>query len=234
DNKRVAAGFTSETGKKRVYSISVWGLPAGANAPVGPPQLRRQAESIQWDQGFSCLAFTADGKSLLWNRENDPQLTVTSVTGEGKDVSWPIRVHRTRTSPDGKYLAEGGARDTAVRLYDANTGKELHQFAGVTGLFPRFTPHGFSPDSRLLAVVRGLTVDVWDGATKQQVGEIRGPNDSISAVGFAGGGKTVITGAKDRHTGNVGARFWDAHLRPGPDTIHSSEYLPKRADRLGE
>src|SRR5262249_48924770 len=69
-------------------------------------------------------------------------------------------------------------------------------------------------------------------ATKQQVGEIRGPNDDIRAVGFADG-KTVITLAKDRHTGNLEARFWDANHRPGPDTIHSSEYLPKRADRFG-
>jgi serine/threonine protein kinase/WD40 repeat protein len=237
DNKRVAAGFTSETGKKRVYSISVWGLPAGDNAPVGPPQLRRQAQSNQGDRGFPCLAFTADGKSLLWNRWNDQQLTVTSVTGEGKDVSWPIHswpihVHRTRMSADGKYLASDWG-DNTVRLYDAKTGKELHQFAGWKGWFSRFTPCCFSPDSRLLAIVRGLTVDVWDVATKMQVGEICGPNDFISTVGFADGGKTVITVAKDRHTGNVEVRFWDANLRPGPDTIHSSEYLPKRAGRFG-
>jgi WD40 repeat protein len=31
----------------------------------------------------------------------------------------------------------------------------------------------------------------------------------------------------------VEARFWDANLRPGPDTIHFSEYLTKRADRFG-
>src|SRR5207302_6587399 len=134
----------------------------GEYAPVGSPQLRRQAETdlrFQGDQqGFSCLAFTADGKSLLWSRWNDRQLTVTNVSGEGKDGSWPIRAHRIRVSPDGKYLTSDWGYD--VRLHDAKTGKELHKFAGYQAT-DRVAPHCFSPDSRLLAVVRGLTVDVW-------------------------------------------------------------------------
>lgn len=216
DSKRIAAGFTST--QQHQYSISVWDIPEGDKAPVaeGTPIRQRVAFTSDANWGFPCFAFSADGKSLYWSRIRD-SVTVTSLSGDGKDATLPVHPWVVKVSPDGKYLTspKGGL----LRLLDAKTGKEVHAFPMGAAFF--------SWDGRMLAVTRGLSVDLWDVESKKQLGEIKGHNDSIRAVGFEADGKTVITVGNNRVTGCFEARIWDVGVRPGPDEVNLAGNPPQ-------
>lgn len=222
DSKRIAAGHRQ--------SISVWSIPESDTVPAGAPIFSRPLAPDEQGDGFRPFTFSADSKSLLWSSAKR-SLTVTNVSGEGKDVEMPVPNWGLRVSPDGKYFANfkwfldaPGGR-TLLKLLDAKTGKELHTIPASTR-FDNMAPTRFSPDSRILAVTNGLSVDLWDVESKQQVGEIRGNNDYIRAVAFGENGKTVITVANNKSTGLSEAKVWDAATRPGPDVYELASNAP--------
>lgn len=227
DSKRIAAGFTKIEGEKKVLSVTVWDIPKGNDAPVSKAVLTRNFEIDRAQVSFPCFAFSADGKSLLLDShqaQDRNSLTVTSLSGgDGKDATLPVSPWGVKTSPDGKYLTS--PQEYVLKLLDAKTGKEVHAFPMGR------PPTRFSPDGRILAVTRGQSVDLWDVEAKKQIGEIKGHNDSISAVGFGADGKTVITVGNNRVTGSFEAKVWDVGIRPGPDEFHLFSNPPHVAVR---
>jgi WD40 repeat protein len=80
--------------------------------------------------------------------------------GEGDSEVWEVAF-----SPDGRWLATGGAGGT-VRLWDAATGKELHALAGH---LKEVNALAFSPDGRRLLMADRAHFVLWDpdaGAAK--------------------------------------------------------------------
>ncbi|MCY2964547.1 MAG: WD40 repeat domain-containing serine/threonine-protein kinase [Planctomycetota bacterium] len=229
DNLRVPAGTTTawdpaQKDKKPVHDVTIRDIPERADAAVGDAIPIRQREINMWsDVGMPCFKFTSDGKSLLWGRLADP-VTVTNVSGDGPDTTYDVSPWGVQVSPDGKYLTSW--QGAVVKLLDAKTGMEIHTFPA--GAAPGNTPPTrFSPDGRILAVTRGLSVDLWDLESKQQIGEIRGQNDYPRAVGFGADGKTVITVANNKITNVYEAKVWDVTMRPGPDEIHLASNRPR-------
>src|SRR6202020_2072427 len=85
-------------------------------------------------------------------------------------------------SPDGRRLATGG-RDNAVKLGDAETGRELARLAGhtVTGHADGVGCLAFSPDGRLLASGgwEDKAVKLWDVATGRELAALGGHTDHV-------------------------------------------------------
>jgi WD40 repeat protein len=115
-------------------------------------------------------------------------------------------------SPDGKWLATGGA-DNKIRLFDAESGKEVgtlagHQgstfvlpakpgladFGSPTGSGGWVTALAFSPDSKSLASGGwDDMVRIWDPSTGQQIRRLDAHQSNVSAIAFSSDGKRLAT-----------------------------------------
>jgi WD40 repeat protein/serine/threonine protein kinase len=93
----------------------------------------------------------------------------------------PVRC--TAVSPDSRLAASGSA-DRSVRLWDLNTGREVHAFTGLPA--PPDTL-AFSPDGSRLAATCGETLTVWAVADKKAV-----PNAGKSGSFLAPFGQLVL------------------------------------------
>ena len=69
--------------------------------------------------------------------------------GDVNSVAW---------SPNGKYIASGG-RDKTVKVWDADSGKELRTLTGHSYKVNSVT---WSPDGRFIASGGNNTIKIWD------------------------------------------------------------------------
>jgi RNA polymerase sigma factor (sigma-70 family) len=112
-------------------------------------------------------------------------------------------------SPDGKWLAAGGW-DKRIRLWDAETGKEVRTLFGPErGVWAV----AFSRDGKLLAGA-GLdkTVYLWDPATGKDMGRLEGFPEDVHALAFSPKGDRLVTGDVQS------VRLWQV---PGGKLLHT-------------
>lgn len=169
-------------------------LPPGALARMGTVRFHQDA----WN---AALLFAPDGKSI-----------VSTGQGENSIVFWDaatgrrlreIGGHDSPTevlaiSSDGKWLAS--ADRTAIHLWDAASGKEIHAIAlsGVRGL-------AFAPDGKTLASAGGdRSVRLWDARSGKELWRNLWHEREVRTVLFVPDGKTLISSSEDNTI-----RFWD-------------------------
>jgi WD40 repeat protein len=95
----------------------------------------------------------------------------------------------TVRSRDGKIIASlgGGTAARPLSLWDAATGRELHQLAAKEGV----PAAAFSPDSKILAAAEGKRgIVLWDVGSGEELGRFTGQGDG-AAVDFAPDGRTL-------------------------------------------
>src|SRR2546423_1661467 len=104
-------------------------------------------------------------------------------------------------SPNGKYLITGGY-DKRARLWDIETGKELHRFEGHSSF--AFSA-AFSPDGKsVLTGSRDGTVRLWDIESGRETHRFGDSSVPIFSVAFSpDGSKALAGGFADA------ARLWD-------------------------
>jgi len=118
-------------------------------------------EAVYEESGSGFARFSRDGKRILiphWN--NSPEVTLIQ-TATGQELArWktPSRVHSVGLSSKGEYALTGGT-DGAVRLYDTEPVRLLHEFNGHTGQINRLE---FSKDrSFAVSASEDGTLRVW-------------------------------------------------------------------------
>lgn len=193
-------------------------LAIGANETVlwdlaGGKEVRRFKT---FDLPGRALAFSADGQRLatgdgacvrIWEVATGKRLLkLRRHTGDVTSVAF---------APDGKTLASGGS-DTAVRLWDLQTGKELRQIGHPNSR--RSTEHyvaeqqievacvAFSPDGKKLysTVKDDRFLRSWDVATGQELRRYEGHAGGSLCMALSADGRTLLAGA-----GDSCIRLWD-------------------------
>ncbi len=155
-------------------------------------------------------AFNSDGSRLATGSPGSAhEITKVWYTASGTEV-FTVPGFGPAFSPDGTRLATIG--DSTVKIWDANTGREL-----LTSVKVFAVESTFSPDGMRMAATEVHSAKVWDAANTKVLFTLDVPTAEVSRVGFSRDGTRLITSSRDQRV-----RIWDA---TGPRellTLHGS------------
>jgi WD40 repeat protein len=162
---------------------------------------------------ITAMAFTRDGRSLIFSDEGGAQmrrdLKTWQVSALVKDKLFTRGLFAL--APDGEKIAIAGPAGS-LSIYDIKDGKSLAQFDAVVP-HPMTISLAFSPDStKVAALTLGGNATVWSVTQARLLYQMQkaAPNpftNPIGSLSFSPDGRTLaVTGA-----GNTAAVLWDLH-----------------------
>jgi WD40 repeat protein len=182
------------------HALALAVLLATAAAGIAGEKPSAKVEFKGW---FSNPVFSADGKVLVFAQM--PALPYGARTGPTQIVLWSVPAAKElrriegpaddslvgpiALAPNGKRLAMG-LWNTAVRLLDLDTGKEVGRVEGSNG-----AQHlRFAPDGSSVAWLKQGTIHLTDPATAKELRQFSKDADGpANTLAFVADGKTLIT-----------------------------------------
>ena len=159
--------------------------------------------------GRSVATASNDGWVKLWPW--DP-----SRLSLGREPELALRIRalgfgdRVAFSPDGNLLITGG-EDNAVKIWDANTGRELQTLHGHTG---GVWALALDREGRWLASAgEDSTIRIWDAKSWRPLRTLRGHTGVVMSLAFSRDGSRLASGSRDRTVKVWNVARWDESAR---------------------
>jgi WD40 repeat protein len=136
------------------------------------------------NDGSKILSASDDGTMKVWDIES----------GEATHTLQENQVWSAAFSPDGSQFLMGG--EGIVKLFDTNSGKEMHTFNGHSG---RVYSVAFSPNgNEAISGGHDGTIKMWDIESGIETHTFKAHSDVVSSLAFSPNGNQVISGSYDK------------------------------------
>ncbi len=182
DGARIAAGcFNQDTAAR---SVRIWDAKTGAEIKVikdvdGPVVFSKDGSRVTGGHGYTLM---------LKIFEVSTGTEVVSINGQSFNGFSSVAM-----SPDGRHLVSGNSNGS-VRIWDANTGKEITAIKGHTKMVNSVA---YSPDGTIIASVsEDGSVSIWNAATGAELWTVKETKPAKS-VSFNMDGSKVVIGGED-------------------------------------
>ncbi len=189
--------------------------PYAPNAPVAPQPARHISRRAVLIGLGGLVALGAVGGGIVWwQHAQRPPIGTTIYTYRGhSSIVWAVA-----WSPDGQRIASGAGAyqkqgsDTAVHVWDTNTGNLIVKLHGHTDLIPSVA---WSPDGQhIVSASLDKTARVWDASTGNNTFTYRGHANWVITAAWAPDSTRVVSGGGDSTgqttSGDTAVRVWEA------------------------
>jgi WD40 repeat protein len=201
DGNRIATGTVGG-------AIDIWDFPTGKLLRSTAYEQKAFVGDLDWSpDGTRLITGGMEPVARIWDAESGKEL----LTLEG--FKPPSGAWSMSWSPDGKYILttsgndDQGAKDTAVRIWDADSGKNTLL---IEGHRQQVTSGDWSPNmARIVTDSADDSVRVWDVKSGAELLNLSVPANYFSEVRWSPDGKYIAV-APDQYPGLKVFRAWQS------------------------